>query len=60
VQAGVELAEGVADGAVDGELVAARVDAELESLRQAELASSELNDGQVLLELAGELLCVAT
>jgi len=59
VQAGVEPANRGADSSVDRELVAARVDAELERAGQAEPLDREPDHGEVLLELCGELFHIA-
>ena len=59
VQARAELGERAADGRVDGELVAAGVDAQLERGRQAVFLDGEGDDGEVVVEFFLELLHVA-
>jgi len=55
VYARVEFLQRLLDPPVDRELVAARVHAELQAVRQAELPHGKPNHGQVLLELPGKL-----
>ena len=55
VDAGAVLGEGAADGRVDGELVAAAVDGELQVGREAVLLHRVGDDAEVVVELAFEL-----